>query len=153
MTYTDAVNISNELRGRFDSPFNSADKRQITILYREVLRKELRKTNCQQCYHDALIEIILHLKKTKTMTPKTKYIMRAGFIIHSPLFHNGKVFTNQNITDEIAEEYMEMFPNKRNMFDVRKDVVNLPPTDEKPVEVVNDTKPKRKPRKTKKNAK
>lgn len=82
-----------------------------------VLGKRFRKTSCQQCYHDALIEICLYLKNHNTMANPKKYIMRAGFIIHSPVFDGGKVYTNDNLTDDVAERYMEMFPMKKSMFD------------------------------------
>lgn len=51
------------------------------------------------------------------MAYQKKYIMRAGFIIHSPIFDGGKVYTNDNLTDDVAERYMEMFPVKKSMFD------------------------------------
>lgn len=150
MTYDEAFSITQELRARFDAPFSSLDKARIEKLYDAVLGKHLKKTNCQQCYHDALIEIYLYLKREKKMAERSKYVMRAGFIIHSPLFKGGKVFTNDNLTDEVAEEYMGMFPNKKPMFDERKDFA---PTGVKTTKVVNDTPTRKKPRRTKKNAK
>ena len=51
------------------------------------------------------------------MANQKKYIMRAGFIIHSPIFDGGKVYTNDNLTDDVAERYMETFPMKKSMFD------------------------------------
>ena len=150
MTYDEAFSITQELRARFDAPFSSLDKVTIERLYDAVLGKHLKKTNCQQCYHDALIEIYLYLKRENKMAERSKYVMRAGFIIHSPLFKGGKVFTNDNLTDEVAEEYMEMFPNKKPMFDKRKNFVS---NEVKTPEVVNDTPTKKKGRKSKKNAK
>lgn len=106
-----------ELRGRFDAPFSSSDKETIGNLYWEVLRKTLRPTNCQQCYHDALIEIYLYLKNNSKMKQKTNYRMRAGYIINSPKFDNGKVYSNDNLTDEVAERYLAQFPKSVSMFE------------------------------------
>ena len=50
------------------------------------------------------------------MKEKSKARLRAGFIIACPTFHGGKVFTNDNLTDEIAAEYLEQFPNKAVFF-------------------------------------
>lgn len=116
MTYDDAVRYTEELRGRFDKPFSAADKDMVSMLYTEVTGKEFRHTSCQQCYHDALIEVYLYLKKNKTMAKKCNYRMRAGFIISCPDFHNGKIYTNDNLTDAIAKEYLTKYPKQEDMF-------------------------------------
>lgn len=117
MTADEARAIVSELRTRFDSPFSTADKASIRSLYRDVLAKELRQTNCQQCYHDALIEIYLYLKNHDEMKARSNYQMRAGFIIACPTFRGGMVYTNDNLTDEVAEEYMDKFPMQAKYFD------------------------------------
>lgn len=65
MTYKEATAKVEELKARFDSPFDATDKAVIETLYFEVTRKRLVPTTCQQCYHDALIEIYLKLKKKR----------------------------------------------------------------------------------------
>lgn len=116
MSVEEAKTLCNELRGRFDSPFSAIDKQSIERLYYEVLGKQFVKTTCQQCYHDGLIEIYLYLKKNNAMKERCKARLRAGFIIVCPAFHDGKVFTNDNLTDEIAAEYLAQFPNKAVFF-------------------------------------
>ena len=116
MKVEDAKTIVEELRGRFDAPFSSSDKAHIVRLYWEVLGKEFKPTTCQQCYHDALIEVYLYLKKYNKMKEKCNYRMRAGFIISCPRFANGKIYTNDNLTDEVAEEYLAQFPKNVDMF-------------------------------------
>ena len=143
MTYDEAIRISEELRGSLNGSFSTAERAEIERLYEAVLARPLKRTNCQRCYHDALIEVICFLKKEQRMAERSKYVMRAGFIIHSPNFAGGKIYTNDNLTDEIAERYMEEYPQRKNMFDLR----------EKPVFAVNDTQPKRKRNTRKKNAK
>ena len=66
MTYEEATAKVSELKARFDSPFDATDKAVIESLYIEVTRKRFVPTTCQQCYHDALIEIYLKLKKRKS---------------------------------------------------------------------------------------
>lgn len=144
MTVEEAKTLCEELRGRFDSPFSFLDKQNIERLYREVLGKQFVKTTCQRCYHDALIEIYLYLKRNNAMKERCNARLRAGFIITCPAFHDGKIFTNDNLTDEIAAEYLEQFPDKAVFFAQKPVIV-------KETVVVKDDV--RKPVKTKKTKK
>lgn len=117
MTHDEALARANELRGRHNSsPFNSKEKRSIEELHREVIGYDMKPTTCQNCYHDALILITLRLKKTTAMAKDKQYTLRNGFIIHSPIFHQGAIYTNANLTDDIAREYLERFPANVTMF-------------------------------------
>lgn len=116
MTYQEAVDKSNELKAHLTGAFSVSQKKEIHELYSAVLRKTLKVTSCQRCYHDALIEVILYLRKEGKMKEETNYALRAGFIIHCPTFHNGKIYTNDNLTDEVAKAYLEAFPNQKPMF-------------------------------------
>lgn len=51
------------------------------------------------------------------MREKCDYHMRAGFIIRCGDFDNGEIYTNANLTNDVARRYLERFPNKRVMFD------------------------------------
>ena len=50
------------------------------------------------------------------MPEQCNYRMKAGFIISCPDFHGGKIFTNENLTDEVAAEYLEKFPEMQDYF-------------------------------------
>lgn len=131
MTFQDAISLIDELRGRFDAPYSVQDKESIAELYSIVLGKRFVPTTCQQCYHDAVIELYLYTKNHDSfMKKKSKYVMRAGFIIQCPSFHKGEVFTNANLTDKIAEEYLKKFPKQKDYFDVVK--VSAPGKEEVP---------------------
>ena len=116
MTYKEATAKVEELKERFDSPFDATDKAVIETLYFEVTRKRFVPTTCQQCYHDALIEIYLKLKKEKAMPKTCNYAMKAGFIISCPDFYHGKIFTNENLTDKVAHEYLTKYPHMESYF-------------------------------------
>lgn len=116
MTYEEATAKVGELKARFDRPFDSTDKAVIETLYNEVTRKRFVPTTCQQCYHDALIEIYLKLKKEKAMPKTCNYAMKAGFIISCPDFYHGKIFTNENLTDKVAHEYLTKYPQMEKYF-------------------------------------
>ena len=116
MTYKEATAKVWELKARFDSPFDATDKAVIETLYFEVTHKRFVPTTCQQCYHDALIEIYLKLKKEKAMPKQCNYVMKAGFIISCPDFYRGKIFTNENLTDKVAHEYLTKYPHMESYF-------------------------------------
>lgn len=116
MTYEEAFREVTELRGRFNAPYSSSDKRRIGELYIAVLGRSIPPTSCQDCYRDALLEIYSRLKKTRVMASELNYRLRAGFIIYSPIFHKGTIFSNDNLTDGVAREYLEMFPDNTFMF-------------------------------------
>ena len=116
MTYEEATVKVGKLKERFDSSFDATDKAVIETLYFEVTRKRFVPTSCQQCYHDALIEIYLKLKKEKAMPKQCNYVMKAGFIISCPDFYHGKIFTNENLTDKVAHEYLTKYPQMEKYF-------------------------------------
>lgn len=149
MTYDEAQRLTDGLRERFNTAFSPSDKTLIKRLYNEVLGKTFRQTSCQRCYHDAVIEIALHLRKTKTMTTKKNYTLRSGFIISCPDFHNGQHYTNDNLTDEIAAEYLAKYPNMAKYFaTIPEKAVSVASTATKPVNPNNTLRKARKPRKT-----
>ena len=116
MELADVKAIIEELRGRCDAPFSSSDKSTIANLYYEVIGKTFVHTSCQQCYHDGLIEIYHYIKKYGKMAEKLNYRLKAGAIINCPTFKGGKIFSNDNLTDEIAEEYLKQFPDNVEIF-------------------------------------
>ena len=116
MTYEEAKAQAEALKERFDAPYSASDKQLIERLYFEVMRKTFHPTSCQQCYHDAVIEIYLKLKREKTMPKKCNYTMKAGFIISCPDFYAGKIFTNENLTDKVAKEDLAKYPKMEDYF-------------------------------------
>lgn len=149
MTYDEAQRLTDGLRERYNTAFSPSDKTLIKRLYNEVLGKTFRQTSCQRCYHDAVIEIALHLRKTKTMTTKKNYTLRSGFIISCPDFHNGQHYTNDNLTDEIAAEYLAKYPHMAKYFaTIPEKAVFKPVEATKPVNPNNTPRKARKPRKT-----
>lgn len=116
MTYEEATQETERLRASFDRSYTDTEKRRIALLYREVTGKDFQQTTCQQCYHDALIEVYLYLKNNKTMAKKCNYRLRAGFIISCPDFKSGKIYTNDNLTDAVAKEYLQKYPKQEKMF-------------------------------------
>ena len=146
MNISEAMTLIEGLRGRM-SVLSPEDKTTIATMYPIVLGKPFLRTRCNDCYRDAVIEMYLQLTKHGTMISELRYRLRAGIIIHSPLFYGGKVFSNANLTDDIAKEYLAMFPNKRTMFDsVPAEKAEEPKP--KPKRIITDeSKPSKKKRK------
>lgn len=116
MTYQEAKAALEKLEGKQDAAFSVAEKQKIEQLYFEVLRKTFVHTSCQQCYHDAVIEMACYIKKYRKLKAKCNYRMKAGFIISCPDFYSGKIFTNDNLTDKVAKEYLDRYPKQEVMF-------------------------------------
>lgn len=116
MELAEVNKIIEDLKGRFDAPFSFSDKSTIENLYYEVIGRTFVATSCQQCYHDGLIEIYHYIKKYGKMAEKLNYRLKAGAIISCPAFMGGKVFSNDNLTDEVAEKYLEQFPDNVELF-------------------------------------
>lgn len=117
MTIDAAIMLVDELRGRFDAPFNQADKDAIERTYKAVIGRTFVQTSCQQCYHDAVLEIYHHIKKYGKMAEVKKYSLKAGAIINCPNFQGGKVFSNENLTDDMAAEYLKKYPDQVGLFE------------------------------------
>ena len=119
MMYQEALQLADELKARFDTGFSASDKESIVKLYVEVLRKDFKRTTCNDCYRDALIEVCNYLKREKKMKEKCAYSLLAGVIIQD--FESGKIYTNANLTDEAAENYLKKFPKQIQMFAQKPD--------------------------------
>lgn len=148
MTYNEALVIVTELnRGRKSAPYSVEEKALIERIYPDIMGRRFRRTSCRRCYHDAVIEMAVKLRKSKEMEriEKCDYRMRAGFIIHNPAIDGGKVYTNANLTNEVAEKYLALYPQKAVMFEKIPAKVEqpakpaeTPANDEKPAEQVSN---------------
>ena len=79
-----------------------------------------------------------------------QYTLRNGFIIRAAEFHDGEVFSNANLTDEIAAEYLAKYPHMAKYFATIPEKPVFKPADAlKSDKVVNYPRKQRKPRKTK----
>lgn len=110
------VEIINELEVlRGINSLSASNKLDIEIMYHDVLGKNLMKSSCNDCYHDAIIEIYLYLKKYGKMKEKSNYTLKNGVLLQ-PGFGSGNMYTNDNLTDEVAEKYLAQYPNGIILF-------------------------------------
>lgn len=79
------------------------------------------------------------------MAKKGRYSMRAGFVLSCPSFDGGKIYTNSNLTDEVAERYIAAFPEQKKFFIIDESVVvevEEPKVEEKKEPEVEKEEPK-----------
>lgn len=89
-------------------------KERIDRLYWAVCRKHLRKCNCKDKYKDALMEIYAKLKyHQNTNTTMTKARLVKGVVLQ----WKGNHYTNNNLTDEVAREFLVAFPQRKDWFE------------------------------------
>lgn len=92
-----------------------SDKAEIERLYKEVLDKKFIRTSCNDCYRDAVIEMNVYLKKNKNMKEKSEYGLKNGALLQMG-FGSSEMYTNANLTDEIAEKYLAKNPSGIKFF-------------------------------------
>lgn len=81
-------------------------KTRVQELTRLILNAEVRQCNCTDRFLDALFMCRKQLKTYGIMKP-CKYKLKNNVVLQ---FQNG-VYTNANLTDEIAEAYLSKYPN------------------------------------------
>lgn len=113
MDIIDVVNRLKEL-GSISS-LSPSEKTEIEKLYNDVLDKNFTRTSCSDCYHDAVIETMLYLKKHGKMKEKSEYKLKNGVLLQME-FGSSNFYTNDNLTNDIAEEYLAKYPGNANYF-------------------------------------
>lgn len=113
MNLLEVVNKLEVLRGQ--TALSAFDKSDIELMYREVLGKDFVKTSCNDCYHDAVIEMYLYLKRTGNMKEKSNYTLKNGVLLQIE-FGSNTMYTNANLTDEVAENYLAKNPKGEIFF-------------------------------------
>lgn len=112
--------------------FSAEQKKEIVVLYREVVGKEIRDCNCHDRYSDALVEIYSYLKRNGKMKVTCNYRLKSGVVIQ--IFGSSEVYTNDNLTDEVAATYIEKYPGAVDLFE------HIPPAPEKILKQVRTSK-------------
>lgn len=115
ITLEEAQAEFTELRGLADTGQSLAVvKERIARLYLEICRKQLRKCKCKNVLEDALAEIYATIQKYKrnmdTYTAKARLVN--GVVLHV----GAKVYTNANLTDEVARQFLAQFPQRKDWF-------------------------------------
>lgn len=116
MKVKDAIKKLEELRGK-GSSLTQSDKVEIEKLHIEVMDRKMAHTSCSNCYSDAVIMLLLYIRKHGGFKEKTAYRLKNGVLLQME-FGSSKFYTNDNLTDKVAEEYLAKFPENSKLFSV-----------------------------------
>lgn len=118
MTNEQAKSELTALRGLIDSGADLASLRaRIDALYFAVCGKHLRKCNCKNVEMDAIVEI--HRKLKMYETKKIDMTQAQARLVNGVVLQwKGNHYTNSNLTDEVAREFLAAFPVRKDWFAV-----------------------------------
>lgn len=117
MTFSEAQAELTILRGLAESGNDLAlVKERIARLYLAVCNKTLKKCNCKDKYRDALYEIYYTLRYYENNMEE--FNTTAKLVNGVVLFVDGKHYSNNNLTDEVARNFLAKFPQRKNWFSV-----------------------------------
>ena len=118
MDYQEAMTQLTRLRsliaaGGDDSVYSPEDRRIIEEIHFEEFGKKVRDCGCNDRYRDAVIELYIKLKRSKTMAKDQKYMLRPGVII----WIGTEAYSRHNLTDKVAKAYLKANPDARKKFE------------------------------------
>lgn len=113
MEVTEVIDRLKELGGI--ASLSLQEKAEVEGLYYDVLDKTFVRTSCNDCYRDAIIEMSVYLKKHGKMKEKREYKLKSGVLLQME-FGSPDFYTNENLTDDIAEEYLKKYPDNVGYF-------------------------------------
>lgn len=116
MTVDEVKILLSDLNRGYNTPYSSAEQATIERLYYEVLGKRLSGRRCPDKWHDAVLEINSYIKKHGKMKEKSNYKLRAGVILQ--IAGSSEIYTNDNLTDEVAAAFLKEHPNATGRFEV-----------------------------------
>lgn len=127
MTVDEAKTLLEQLNRGYNGPYSVEERAIIERLYANVLGKPIRGCRCPDKWHDAVIEALVYIKKNGKMKEKSNYILRAGVVLQ--IEGSSKVYTNDNLTDDVAAAFLKEHPQAVGRFEVIPKAKN---TGEKP---------------------
>ena len=116
MTVDEVKILLSDLNRGYNTPYSSAEQATIERLYYEVLGRRLSGCRCPDKWHDAVLEINSYIKKHGKMKEKSNYKLRAGVILQ--IAGSSEIYTNDNLTDEVAAAFLKEHPNATGRFEV-----------------------------------
>lgn len=115
MEYAEAMTLLSEMKSRFHDGFSSTDRNVLDSLHWKLFNREITNKGCSDCYRDAYILIVNHLKQTKEMPkPKSSYTLKPGALIQRP--GDNRFYANPLPNDEIPEAYLADYPGAITKF-------------------------------------
>lgn len=114
MDYEEVMTTLESMRSRFNDGFSTLDRAYLDRLHYDIFGRDITNRGCSDCYRDAFILILNYLKKNKAMPQKSNYRLKPGAVIQ--FFGKSAIYSNPNLTDEIAEKYLGLNSDNKRMF-------------------------------------
>lgn len=84
----------------------------LSAIYWRLFRKTLRECNCKDVLRDAYLEIYAFMKSNNQIPKEMTARLKNGALF----FLRGQHYTNANLTDEVAREYLDKYPSAQGLF-------------------------------------
>lgn len=97
--------------GGYSRHYQPHEIETIEALSLDIIGRPVKVCDCKDRYHDAVLEMLRLVQKNISM--KSHYLLKAGVVIQ---FRDGAVYTNANLTDEVAERFLRERPNAEGLF-------------------------------------
>lgn len=114
MDYKEVMTTLQSMKSHFNDGFSTLDRSYLDRLHYNIFGRDITNRGCSDCYRDAFILINNYLKKNKTMPQKCNYRLKPGAVIQ--FFGKSAIYSNPNLTDEIAEKYLGLNSDNKCMF-------------------------------------
>lgn len=135
----DSAELINKLRGwANDSPAHFLS--EFEPLYKSILRKDIPACKCPDKIRDAVLELYSFINKHQNNMDKitnTKARLRMGCVLYHVKGFSG-IYTNANLTDDVARAFIEQRPDKKNWFETLPDPATAEPETVQPVKPAAD---------------
>lgn len=85
------------------------DKELINEMYQELFNTSVKNCNCRNVYVDSFFQIRKYMKENDK---KRTFFLKNGVLVH----WNGGIYSNLNLTDEVATDYLKKYPSNTQDF-------------------------------------
>lgn len=121
MTYEEIIGKLEHLHslvsgGGDDSVFTPQQKAWISALHKKETGEPVKDCGCKNKYTDAVVLLLLRLKRRGTAEDERKFRLRAGVLI----WLGNDCYSRHNLTDEVAREWLKIHPEGGYLFETKK---------------------------------
>ncbi|MCD8265692.1 MAG: hypothetical protein LUC33_00915 [Prevotellaceae bacterium] len=92
--------------------YSAAERAEIEDLSVRLLGRPVRDCPCPDRWGDAVTEMAIRFRSQIDMATANRYNLANGVVLE----YEGRYYTHVNITDEVAQAYLEKYPNRARLF-------------------------------------
>lgn len=109
------VDMENRLRTHTHTP---DDAERLDLAYRAVFKQKINR-HCINCLYDAFILLRISMKNESRQIKarlECQYRLKAGVVLWIDGEDGRRLYTNANLTDEVAKHWLKEHPDTRHYF-------------------------------------